>query len=177
MRQLVFDRAGEQGCRGIAVGCTCSLASVSSFSAFEFCDGSSQPRGLSLLVRGSFISAPYVTAIALPPPRVTDNTLRPLGPVSTGPHSAARRAENRITTHDTTHTHVLRRTCSGRISNSMSLVSHSTLMQLLSPGLSPCGAHTTGRAVAQSPEGHDGPHPHPPHAMTRPRPVTSPRID
>ena len=40
-------------------------------------------------------------------------------------------------------------------------------MQLLSPGLSPCGAHTTGRAVAQSPEGHDGPHPHPTHAMTR----------
>ena len=48
------------------------------------------------LVRGSFISAPYVTAIALPPPRVTDNTLRPLGSVSTGPQSAARRAENRF---------------------------------------------------------------------------------
>ena len=141
------------------------------------CKNRAKPLEDTRLVRGSFISAPYVTAIALPPPRVTDNTLRPLGPVSTGPHSAARRAENRITTHDTTHTHVLRRTCSGRISNSMSLVSHSTLMQLLSPGLSPCGAHTTGRAVAQSPEGHDGPHPHPTHAMTRPRPVTSPRID
>ena len=31
--------------------------------------------GFTILVRGSFISAPYVTAIALPPPRVTDNTL------------------------------------------------------------------------------------------------------
>ena len=43
------------------------------------------------LLGRSFISAPYVTAIALPPPRVTDNTLRPLGPVSTGPQSATNR--------------------------------------------------------------------------------------
>ena len=48
-----------------------------------------------LLVLGSFIAAAYVTAIALPPPLI-DNTLRPLGPVSTGPRTAARRAENRF---------------------------------------------------------------------------------